>query len=173
MDSIHQVYMALGFIGISLVLIRWDKKFAGPAAVLYATVCVYVLFGIRNPARTARVNLGPFRVLWRAVSFWDGIHIRSRGQLRIIVLNILLFVPFGYLLPVLWKKAGRWWRTVLLGFVVSFVVELLQLITRLGMFDVDDVINNTIGAGVGYLLYLVLLQTESGAGNGTQKDTKA
>ena len=173
MDGIQQVYMAGGFVVASMLLIRQWRKAAVPVAVLYAAVCVYVLFGIRNPARIAKVNLEPFRVLQRAVSFADGIHIRSWGQLRIIALNILLFVPFGYLLPVLWKKADRWWKTVMIGFAVSLAVELLQLVTRLGMFDVDDIINNTIGAGAGYLLYLVLLRTGTGEENGTQGDTKA
>lgn len=158
--------MALGFVGVSVFLIRRERKHAGWLAVLYAAACVYVLFGIRNPARAARVNLEPLRVLQRAVSFTDGFHIRSRGQLRIIVLNILLFVPFGYLLPVLWKKADRWWKTVLLGFAASLAVELLQLVTRLGIFDVDDLINNTIGAGVGYLLYWILIKEKCGGKSG-------
>lgn len=165
--------MAVGFVGVSLVLIRRWRKAVVPVMVLYAAVCVYVLFGIRHPARVTRVNLEPFRVLQRAVSFADGIHIQNWGQLRIIVLNILLFVPFGYLLPVLWNKADRWWKTVLLGFALSLTVELLQLITRLGMFDVDDLINNTIGAGVGYLLYRIMLCTGTGEGKGTQAETKA
>ncbi len=158
MDKIQQVYMAVGFVGVSLVLIRRWRKAVVPVMVLYAAVCVYVLFGIRHPARVTRVNLEPFRVLQRAIRIEDGIHVRSWGQLRIILLNILLFVPFGYLLPVLWKKADRWWKTMLLGFALSLAVELLQLVTRLGMFDVDDLINNTIGAGVGYLLFWLLLR---------------
>ena len=173
MDTINQVYMALGFVGVSVFLIRREKKHAVWLAILYAAACVYVLFGIRNPGRTARVNLEPFRVLQRAVSFTDGIHIRSRGQLRIIVLNILLFVPFGYLLPVLWNKADRWWKTALLGFAVSLVVELLQLVTRLGMFDVDDIINNTIGAGLGYLLYWLLLRGKGGEENDSSPGSSA
>lgn len=145
--------MAVGFVAVSVFLIRRERKHAGWLAVLYAVVCVYVLFVMRDPGKAAKVNLEPFRVLQRAIQIGDGIHVRSWGQLRIILLNILLFVPFGYLLPVLWKKADRWWKTMLLGFALSLTVELLQLVTRLGMFDVDDLINNTIGAGVGYLLF--------------------
>ena len=153
MDTIYHVYMAVGFVAVSVFLIQREKKHAGWLAVLYAAACVYVLFVMRNPGKAAKVNLEPFRVLQRAIRIGDGIHVRNWGQLRIILLNILLFVPFGYLLPVLWKKADRWWITVLLGFALYLAVELLQLVTRLGMFDVDDLINNTIGAGVGYLLF--------------------
>ena len=71
-------------------------------------------------------------------------------------LNIIVFVPFGYLLP----YAFRWFRErvrlrpVLVCFLMSFVVENLQLITRRGLYDLDDIISNTIGGFIGELLYI-------------------
>lgn len=42
---------------------------------------------------------------------------------------------------------------MLIGFAASFCIEAVQFITRLGFADIDDLMNNTIGAGIGYLLY--------------------
>ena len=67
--------------------------------------------------------------------------------------NILAFVPFGYLLPkIVTRKLGVFY-TVLFTLEFSVFVELIQLVTRTGSFDVDDLILNTIGGLVGYTLY--------------------
>ncbi|GGX87724.1 VanZ family protein [Streptomyces minutiscleroticus] len=67
--------------------------------------------------------------------------------------NLLLGVPFGVLLPVLVPKVGGLLRVVFLTAVVMLLVELVQgaLITGRA-FDIDDVILNTTGALIGYLL---------------------
>ena len=75
-----------------------------------------------------------------------------------LTLNILLFVPFGYLLPSLFPSK-RWWQVILLGLAFSLTIELLQLITRLGYADVDDLINNTLGAAIGFLSYKLFLNS--------------
>lgn len=82
---------------------------------------------------------------------------RGRGYLSAAIvhlLNILLLVPFGYLLPHF--KKVPWWKVVLLGFCFSLLIESCQYIFHFGFFQTDDLIDNTIGAGVGYLLFLVL-----------------
>ena len=44
---------------------------------------------------------------------------------------------------------------LLLGFLLSLGVEVVQLLTRVGTFDVDDVLLNTIGVALGYVVYLI------------------
>ncbi|MGO0062976.1 VanZ family protein [Brevibacillus fluminis] len=67
--------------------------------------------------------------------------------------NIAAFLPFGVLIPMLYRT--RFWRFIT-GFMAAILVlETLQAITRLGSFDVDDVISNTIGAAIGYAVYRV------------------
>lgn len=78
-----------------------------------------------------------------------GAWVRAMG-----VLNILLFVPMGFLPPLLWKRLASW-RGLALGVGVSLAVELLQpLIGR--DFDVDDLMANAIGTAVGLCVYLLL-----------------
>ena len=73
-----------------------------------------------------------------------------------VYMNIMLFVPMGYLLP----YTSRWFRNrvrirpVLACFLIAFLIENLQLIFRLGLYDLDDLVSNTIGGLIGELLYL-------------------
>lgn len=68
------------------------------------------------------------------------------------VLNVILFLPLGFLAPLLWPFWRRENRVVLLGFAVSLAIELLQMFCGRAT-DVDDLLMNTIGAMFGYLLF--------------------
>ena len=67
------------------------------------------------------------------------------------VLNAVMFAPFGFLLPVLWCKCRKWKVTVLAGFLLSLTIEVLQMFCFRAT-DVDDLLMNTLGAFLGYLL---------------------
>ena len=68
-----------------------------------------------------------------------------------LVGNILLFIPIGYLIPKLWKKMRNFFLFIFCALSSIFIVEILQLFTLLGSFDVDDIILNFIGMFIGYL----------------------
>ena len=70
-----------------------------------------------------------------------------------MTLNVLLFMPLGYLIPLSYSKINRWWKVLLLGFTFSLLIETVQLITRLGWFDTSDLLHNTLGAVMGYWIY--------------------
>lgn len=74
-----------------------------------------------------------------------------------IFLNILLFVPFGFLLPIISERLRSLWLTTVTGFIFSAGIETMQYITGRGLTEVDDVINNTAGALVGYILYVIVM----------------
>lgn len=66
-------------------------------------------------------------------------------------MNAVMFLPFGFLLPMLWQKCRSWKATTLAGFVASALIELIQLFCFRAT-DVDDLLMNTLGAYLGYLL---------------------
>jgi len=68
---------------------------------------------------------------------------------------VIGFMPFGALLPVLARSARKWWKTVLISFEISSLVEVSQLIFQVGCFDVDDIILNTLGGILGFLVYRI------------------
>ena len=73
------------------------------------------------------------------------------------LLNVLLFVPLGFLLPVLWKRFRSFLWTGLLGFSFSLSIELLQLLT-LRATDINDLMTNTTGTILGWLLGRLVLK---------------
>jgi glycopeptide antibiotics resistance protein len=98
-----------------------------------------------------RANLVPFKTIL--------LFIKSRLAMRDIVGNllgnILGFIPFGILVPMLFKQIATL-RNVLIGaLLLSLIFEVIQLIFVLGSFDVDDLLLNTIGAAIGYYIYWV------------------
>jgi glycopeptide antibiotics resistance protein len=92
-----------------------------------------------------------------AEGFPAGIRLVNTEPLEGILLNILLYIPMGYLLPLLFPRLkGR--HVLMLGFAASLLTETTQLISHLGMFDVDDLINNTLGVIIGLLLFFLFLK---------------
>ena len=75
----------------------------------------------------------------------------AKGYCSEIVLNILLFVPLGFLVPILKESFQRAWKVLLLG--LGLFIEFTQLMLHAGCFDTADLIHNTAGAGIGYLMW--------------------
>ncbi|MEI5911615.1 VanZ family protein [Bacillus albus] len=73
------------------------------------------------------------------------------------LLNIVLFMPLGFLLPTIWPQFRKMKNTVCAGFFFSSAIELNQLLNN-RITDIDDLFTNTLGAIIGYLLYSVLFK---------------
>lgn len=72
--------------------------------------------------------------------------------------NCMMMVPLGLLFPLLLRGGEpRWWTTTGFGLTVSMGIELTQLVTSSGICDVDDVIMNTLGTFLGYLVCRIFL----------------
>jgi glycopeptide antibiotics resistance protein len=68
------------------------------------------------------------------------------------LLNIVLFLPLGFLLPLIWPKNDRFGRVLLFGAAFSLLIELSQLL-NIRSTDIDDLLLNTLGAALGFLLF--------------------
>lgn len=104
-------------------------------------------------AREYRYNLIPFVEIRR---FW--MYREQVGNFAMILNifgNVVGFVPFGYILPVINDRFRNWLLIVVSGFSLSLCVETAQLIFRVGSFDVDDLLLNTLGALLGYVSFWV------------------
>lgn len=69
--------------------------------------------------------------------------------------NVAMFIPVGFLLPFSLKKPA--WA-VLYAFSFSLIIEILQLIFHKGLCESNDVINNTLGAAIGFFIYCVMMK---------------
>ena len=79
------------------------------------------------------------------------------NDLKNSLLNILLFVPLGMILPLVWEKYRNRNRTLLFGFATSLFIELLQIFTFRAT-DINDLITNTLGTFFGFVLGEVLVK---------------
>ena len=125
--------------------------------MIYLILLIYFLFFAESYGRGAaeeyRYNLVPFREIQRYLLYP---HILGTyAVLTNLVGNVAGFLPFGAILPVLKRNMRSFWKVLLLSFEFSAVIEVTQLLTRVGSFDVDDIILNTAGGGLGYLIFAV------------------
>lgn len=71
------------------------------------------------------------------------------------ILNIILFIPLGIMLPFLWKKYNTLRATLIFGFSMSLAIELLQILTYRAT-DINDLIANTVGSVLGYFVFRII-----------------
>ena len=69
--------------------------------------------------------------------------------------NILLFMPLGFMLPCIWKKYEVLWKTALSGIAFSLIIELSQMFNN-RVTDIDDLLTNTLGAFIGWVIFRLL-----------------
>lgn len=99
-----------------------------------------------------RTNFIPFKVLLE--TFNEVFINRNINYFLINFLgNIIIFMPIGFSVPLLWKASDK--KVVLIGFCSSVFIEFCQLFLSRGT-DIDDLILNTVGAFLGLLVYKVL-----------------
>lgn len=77
----------------------------------------------------------------------------GRTHMREVVMNVIVFVPFGVYLNMLVNSLKK---TILFGFAASLGFELMQLVLAIGSFDITDLLTNTTGALVGGAVYLLI-----------------
>lgn len=125
--------------------------------VLYIAFIMYFLtfselYGRSGVTLEYRYNLVLFREIRR---FWE-----YREQLGMFAVftnlfgNVLIFVPFGFVMPVACRNK-RFFSALCYSFGLSLCVETFQLAAKVGSFDVDDLLLNTVGGAAGYVLYVV------------------
>lgn len=95
------------------------------------------------------INLIPFYTISKMLEIGGSTAIAN------ILGNILMFLPLGFLLPLLFKKFDLWGITPIFGFMLSLLIEVTQSFSFRGA-DIDDVLLNTIGALIGYGIYRVI-----------------
>ena len=129
------------------------------AFLVYLLSLCYVLFFGGMLGRTE--HSGEYRynlTLFQEIGRYYGIGIRF-GEWRLFIWNVIgnigVFIPFGLFVPTLFSNCKNICLTVLLTLQMSLAVELIQLVTQVGSFDVDDILLNTMGGLCGYLIWFI------------------
>lgn len=136
---------------------KGEKKFPWGRVLLwlvflgYMTIVIYATMLRWSGFFHREWNLHLFRA-WREA--WNNYSVKNWAN---VLLNVAMFMPLGFLLPLLAKKFHKWYMALPAGFAASLAIELFQLALGRGICDVDDLFCNTLGAVIGYLLIMTIL----------------
>lgn len=133
------------------------RAFGKVLFILYVGFLIYFLFLAEWYGRTEiseeyRYNLELFKEIRRFITY--------REQLGMFVVaanllgNIFIFVPYGFFVSMAGRRRG-FFKTFFFSMFLSLAVETVQLITRVGSFDVDDILLNTVGGVLGYIVFVL------------------
>lgn len=141
------------------------KRQARTILFIWIGVTILLTLGIRSFDEKISYNLRVFQCYrglanqlsynWRTYRFGynaEQFRIISSGICNILI-NVLLFMPYGYLMTIVFPKRLFSWKKVLLaGITITVFIETMQLVFHRGCFDLDDLFHNTIGIMFGYFL---------------------
>lgn len=135
----------------------WRKVFLWLIFTAYLSIVLYATF-LRHAGGYREWNLHLFRA-WREA--WNDFSAKNWAN---VLLNIAMFIPLGFLLPLLFKKLRKWYLSIPVGLGLSLAIELLQLSFSRGICDIDDLFANTLGTFIGFFAFMAVhsLSVEKG-----------
>lgn len=125
--------------------------------VLYIFFLLYFLifsdwYGRAGISVEYRYNLVLFKEIKRFIEYRE--ELGAFAVFTNLFGNILIFMPFGFFISMA-SSARGFFMTLFYSFGLSLCVEVFQLLTKVGSFDVDDLLLNTIGGVLGYILFSI------------------
>ena len=151
--AVYTILYLLVRAAVSIRNKRIDWKREGLHVLMYINLLVILYFTfsplLLNYVEifNCRINLLPFVYL---TDYENRTH-----MIMNIFGNILMFVPSGIILPILYKRLDNFFKVVGTGFLMSLAIEILQLPFVERTSDVDDLIMNTLGVATGYILFMI------------------
>lgn len=154
MDTISGFLAALPFLLLIQFRIHmYNKKLDNRSTLWHQTgtyLFIFVLAGMLTVTGIPSIHTIHFEINTNFIPF-----INFTTDYVQYALNVILFIPLGLLLPLLWEKFASLNKVVLSGFLFSLAIELSQLF-NFRATDIDDLLMNTLGATIGYYLFYIL-----------------
>lgn len=167
MIQIPYLYIAViliaTWIGYRIIVKRNDKRnikreiainifFVYFLILINLTICKMNMLQI-NLENNFYVNYIPFV---ETINLFKNEFMGIGNALYNVIGNIVLFIPVGFFIPMLFNKKNNILLIALYGFLVSLTIEVIQLCTAFNLTDVDDLIFNTLGAVLGCIVFKVM-----------------
>ncbi len=160
-SSIMLIVLAIPLIVIGILVPYWTckkrkksfhwKKCLGIVMLAGYLLALLFLTLVRGDFGIRSVNLHLLRA-WREA--WNNFSLKSWLN---VLLNVGMFVPLGFLLPLFFARFRRWHWTFISGFCISMFIELIQYWRGTGVCDVDDLFANSLGCITGYFAIMFIL----------------
>ncbi|MEC0898879.1 MULTISPECIES: VanZ family protein [Bacillus] len=134
------------FLPYSFVLLF--KLLLGRSAFYFGNLTYFFETGDWHSIHGGLINLVPFRSTIRYLTEFDSYNIDI--VLMNTLGNVIIFIPFAFLLPLLFKQINNVKMASKIFIKFILLIESLQLLTFTGVFDIDDIMLNMLGALIGY-----------------------
>lgn len=161
-DAVPRAILAVGLcaagVGAAFAIFKLKykdtRKFPFARVILWLALTGYVAVVLSvtllRGHGSGAGNLHLFRAWLEA---WNNFSFKNWAN---VLLNVAMFMPLGVLLPWVHRLFRKWYVMLLSGFGFSLFIEVIQLITNRGLFDVDDLFANTLGAVFGYGVFMAI-----------------
>lgn len=177
MDQVYSISVLVLAVALSLPFLSLIRNDRVRRAVGLLILLIYIYGNLnetilgRRQFTTPRIEPELFWSYRVSLKIVDGrLRIQNSSMLAEIILNVLLYLPLGYILPFLLpsvfcpnpREFRHHWigllRVMLVGLVCSALTETAQYYFRIGLFEFDDMFNNTLGTGIGFILYRFVMR---------------
>lgn len=120
-------------------------------SVLYITLLAWNYGASLGPSGPGgrNYNVIPLRSIYRIAMFSP----TAMDPIRILIGNVILFIPLGFLIPAIWRKMRKQVKIVAIGFLVSLSIELSQFLFTHRVANIDDVLLNSFGTWIGACIF--------------------
>jgi glycopeptide antibiotics resistance protein len=152
------IILSIGYFVIYKRLLKGTKTIKVRQAVLYSMLLLYTIVvlgatvGMRS--RMPYNDNTNFHLFSSYIDAWNSF---EKSAWRNIILNILMFAPLGFMLPIIFRKCKKWYITYFIGFLSTVAIEIIQLVTGRGIFELDDIFDNTLGCMIGYGIVMIFM----------------
>ena len=149
-QEVYEGLLSVFCIGL-VVFVAWKGFKTGLrySAILLLVEYVFLLFCSTVFFRaTGEISKYDFHPFWSYKAIQDG----RDNLLAENIMNVIVFIPVGMILGSLLKVKGSWLIALLIGCSISVTIESLQFFFMRGFSEVDDVMHNTLGCILGYIL---------------------
>ena len=149
-QEVYEGLLSVFCIGL-VVFVAWKGFKTGLrySAILLLVEYVFLIFCSTVIFRaTGEISKYDFHPFWSYKAIQDG----RENLLAENIMNVIVFIPVGMILGSLLKVKGSWLIALLIGCSISVTIESLQFFFMRGFSEVDDVMHNTLGCLIGWLM---------------------
>lgn len=147
------------------------KIFFGICCAVYIIIMLLLLYAKGCSAQAYRIHTAELNGYWQTVRRYTNFELLKAIRpflqwaptfslydkiMNQVVGNILIFIPAGIFLPVYFKKQRRLRSFFVTSLLMILFVEISQVLSFLGSFDVDDILLNLIGCLSGWLIFKII-----------------
>ncbi len=169
----------------AFVIVRYYKKknLSISRCILLVFLFLYLTTIYMSTVMSRRYNPG-VKISLKPFTSWSRAFTGNRYSIKLVIENLIMLMPVGFFLPFIDRRKSGYIRAISVGFLFSLFIEISQYLRKTGLFEVDDLINNTLGVFIGcgaasLILKVVqlinehLLMNKKKHGSGSEKSSKA